>query len=184
VSRFAAFGGVLLAAIFLLAPSSSPACACGPNPRFLVAHGTSPNGAPWRIKAEEFPASRTSPRGALLHFSTGQPEESNGLGYFSGFGLPISRAFVFHANSGSGLYPDLEGDVSGYARPRAVRLVATMSAGPPIEIETQRAPKHLRDRLPWLRGLVFFDQFYAADVEPLAITAYGRDGRVLSRQPA
>lgn len=181
MSRFAALGVLLIAVTLLLAPTTSSACACGPNPRFLVAHGTSPNGAPWRIKAEEFPASRTMPRSALLNFSTGRPGESNGLGYFSGFPLPVPRGFVFRANDGSGLYPDLESDVSGYARARA-RLVAGMSDGSSIEIETQRAPDRLRERFPWLRGLVFFDQFYAADIEPLAITAYGRDGRVLYRE--
>jgi hypothetical protein len=44
-----------------------------------------------------------------------------------------------------------------------------MSVGPPIEIETQRPPASLGKRFPWLRGLVFFDQFYPADVEPAAI---------------
>ena len=97
--------------------------------------------------------------------------------------LPIPPAFVVHAVSGDGVYPELEGDVSGFARPRAVRLVVKMSAGPPIEIKTQRPPTSLRNRFPWLRGLVFFDQFYPADVEPVAIAAYGRDGRLLSRQP-
>jgi hypothetical protein len=180
-----AFLAIAIAGLALFsAPAGSSACACGPSARFVVAKGTSPNGAPWRIKADEEKGTRFSPRNALLEFSTGSPDEYNGAGYFSSFGLPIPRGFVFHANSGSGVYPELEGDVSGYARPRAVRLVAKMSAGPPIEIETQRAPERLRERFPWLRGLVFFDQFYAAEIEPVAITAYGRDGRVLSRQPA
>jgi hypothetical protein len=67
--------------------------------------------------------------------------------------------------------------------PRAARLVAKMSDGNAIDIEAKRPPSKLRQRFPWLRGLVFFDQFYPADIEPLAITAYGRDGHVLSRQP-
>lgn len=167
----------------LLAPASTPACGCGPTVHFVVAHGTSPNGAPWRIKADERPASATSPRHAEFHFSAGPAGESNGLGYFGSTPLPIPSAFIFHALSGDGVYPELEGDVSGYARRTAVRLVAKMSAGSPIEIETQRPPASLRKRFPWLRGLVFFDQFYPADVEPVAITAYGRDGRLLSRQP-
>lgn len=181
--RLGALGGVLLGAALLLAPASSPACACGPEARFLVAHGTSPNGAPWRIKADEERGTRTSPRSALLEYSTGDADESNGAGYFTSMGLPIPRGLVFHATSGSGVYPELEGDVTGFARSRAVRLVAKMSDGSLIEIETQRPPERLRARFPWLRGLVFFDQFYAAEIEPLAITAYGRDGRVLSRQP-
>lgn len=118
-----------------------------------------------------------------FEFISGDPDERNGFGYSSGMSLPIPHAFIFHATSGDGVYPELEGDVSGIARPRAVRLVAKMSDGSRIEIETQRPPTKLRQRFPWLRGLTFFDQFYPADVEPLAITAYGRDGRLLSRQP-
>jgi hypothetical protein len=173
--------GISLALLFV--PANSPACGCGPTSRFVVAHGTSPNGASWQIKVDERPGSVTFPRYAQFHFSAGPAGESNGLGYFSSMPLPIFPAFVFHAVSGNGVYPDLEGDVSGYARRRAVRLVARMSAGTPIEIETQRPPANLSKRFPWLRGLVFFDQFYPADVEPVAITAYGRDGRLLSRQP-
>lgn len=82
--------------------------------------------------------SSRSPRGALFHFSVSPAGESNGLGYFSSMPLPIPPAFIFHALSGSGVYPELEGDVSGFARARAVRLVAKMSNGPAIEIETQR----------------------------------------------
>lgn len=173
---------VVLGTTLLLAPAGSSACGCEPTVRFVVAHGTSPNGAPWRIKADEQPAT-TSPRSAIFEFVAGDPNESNDFGYFSGMSLPIPHAFVFHANSGDGVYPESEGDVSGFATPRAARLVAKMSDGSAIDIETKQPPAKLRQRFPWLRGLVFFDQFYPADIEPLAITAYGRDGHVLSRQP-
>jgi hypothetical protein len=167
----------------LLAPAGSSACGCEPTDRFVVAHGTSPNGAPWRIKADEQPVTAYSPRSAEFEFISGDPDERNGLGYSSGMSLPIPPAFIFHANSGDGVFPELEGDVSGFARPRAARLVAKMSDGSSIEIETQRPPAKLRQRFPWLRGLAFFDQFHPADIEPIAIVAYGRDGRLLSRQP-
>jgi hypothetical protein len=167
----------------LLAPAGSSACGCGPNARFVVAHGTSPNGAPWQIKADQRPASTYSPRSVEFEFISGDPDERNGFGYSSSMTLPIPPAFVFHATSGSGVYPEKEGDVSGIARPRAARLVAKMSDGSTIEIETKQPPAKLRQRFPWLRGLVFFDQFYPPDIEPLAITAYGRDGHLLSRQP-
>ncbi len=123
-----------------------------------------------------------SPRSIEFEFISGDPNERNGLGYSLGMGLPIPKAFVFRATSGDGVYPEREGDVSGVARPR-VRLVAKMTDGSAIEIETQQPPAKLRQRFPWLRGLVFFDQFYPADIEPLAITAYGRDGHLVSRQP-
>jgi hypothetical protein len=183
VSRFGIAGVLLGLTLLLLAPPTSPACACGPEARFVVAHGTSPNGAPWRIKADQEVGARGRPRSALFEFTSGDSDESNGSGYFSSIGLPIPRALIFHANSGSGVYPDLEGDVSGFAQGRAARLVAKMSDGSLVEIETQRPPEKLRKRFPWLRGLIFFDQFYPAAIEPVEITAYARDGRVLSRQP-
>jgi hypothetical protein len=166
----------------LLAPAGSSACGCGPTTRFVVAHGTSPNGAPWRIKADQRPVT-TSPRSVEFEFISGDPDERNGFGYLTSMSLPIPPAFVFQATSGDGVYPEKEGDVSGIGRPRAARLVAQMSDGSAIQIETVRPPAKLRRRFPWLRGLVFFDQFYPADIEPLAITAYGRDGHLLSRQP-
>lgn len=175
--------GVVLYAALLFAPTGSLACGCEPTARFVVAHGTSPNGAPWQIKADQRPATTYSPRSVEFEFVSGDPDERNGFGYSSSMSLPIPPAFVFHANSGDGVYPEKEGDASGIARPRAARLVVKMSDGSAIEIETKRPPAKLRQRFPWLRGLAFFDQFYPADVEPLAITAYGRDGRVLSRQP-
>jgi len=173
---------VVLGTALLLAPAGSQACGCGPTARFVVAHGTSPNGASWRIKADESPATAYAPRSVEFEFISGDPDERNGFGYSSGMGLPIPPAFVFHANSGDGVYPEMEGDVSGFARRRAVRLVAKMSDGSSIEIETQRPPTKLRRRFPWLRGLAFFDQFYPAAVEPVTVIAYGRDGRLLSRQ--
>jgi hypothetical protein len=175
--------GIVLCAALLLAPAGSSACGCETTARFVVAHGTSPNGAPWRIKAEQQPATTYSPRSVEFEFISGDPDERNGFGYSTDMRLPIPPAFVFHANSGDGVYPEKEGDVSGIARPRAARLVAKMSDGNVIEIETKRPPAKLRRRFPWLCGLVFFDQFYPADIEPLAITAYGRDGHLLSRQP-
>lgn len=170
-----------MAAALLTGAGSSSACACGPSARFLVAHGTSPHGAPWRIKVAERPGSAHFPKTAEFQFSSGKAEEDKGLGYFTSFPLPIPPSFVVDVTTGDGVYPELEADTSGFARARAVRLVLKMSAGPPIEIETQRAPEKLRARFPWLRGLVFFDQFYPAEVEPLALDAYGRDGRLLDR---
>lgn len=166
---------------FLLGPATSSACACGPTARFVVAHGTSPHGALWRIKADEA-ATPASPRFAEFEFIAGKAGERNDLGYFSGIPLPLPPSFIVHANSGDGIYPELEGDMSGFARAKAVRLVATMSDDSSIEIETKRPPTEPRKRFPWLRGLVFFDQFYAADIEPVSITAYGRDGRRLFSQ--
>jgi hypothetical protein len=175
----AIFAGVLLVAV-LLAPTGSSACACGEETRFVVAHGTSPNGAPWKIKVGE--ARAHGLRAARISFnygSGGAAGTENGV--TSSRPLPLPKAVVLNASAGSGVYPQKEGDVAGFARRRAVRLVAQMNDGSRIEIETVRPPAELEKRFPWLRGLAFFDQFYAADLEPLAINAYSRDGRLLGR---
>lgn len=98
--------------------------------------------------------------------------------------LPIPPSFIFHANTGSGVYPELEGDASGFAQARAVRLVARMSDGTSLEIELEKPPARLYKRFPWLRGFVFFDQFYPTGIEPTEISAYDRAGQLLDRQPA
>jgi hypothetical protein len=58
-----------------------------------------------------------------------------------------------------------------------------MSEGPPLTFETQLAPVALRNRFHWLRGVRFFDQFYAEGIEPTELSAYDRAGRLLGRQP-
>jgi hypothetical protein len=171
-------------ALFLFAPTGSSACGCGPRVRFVVAHGTSPHGARWRIKADESRGSNPSARFAEFEFSSGKTGKSIGRGYLSGMPLPIPPSFTFHANVGSGVYPELEGDASGFAQAKAVRLVARMSNGTSLEIELEKPPARLYKRFPWLRGLVFFDQFYPAGIEPTEISAYDQTGQLLDRQPA
>lgn len=132
---------------------------------------------------EEPSAGRNLPRYAILFFSIGKPDEYNESGYFSGLPLPIPKAFVFHANSGSEIDSFPESDTSGFANRRAVKLVATMSEGPPLTFETSLPPIGLCNRFHWLRRLRFFDQFYPAGIEPTEISAYDRAGRLLERQP-
>ena len=168
-----------------------PAAASGDGPRtpFVVAHGKSLYGVAWRIRMGEETTSSLKPDGtpgpkvnsATLWFSIGNPAESE-AGYFSSFPLPLPRAFVFHATEGSEIDDFPESDTSGFANRRVAKLVATMSDGSTLAIETQLPPQRLSDRHHWLRRVRLFDQFYSADIEPLAMTAYGRDGRMLSRQ--
>ncbi|MGH7499136.1 MAG: hypothetical protein ACREL3_09835 [Gemmatimonadales bacterium] len=73
--------------------------------------------------------------------------------------------------------------MSGIASRRVTRLSATMSEGPPLEIETQIAPARLRKRHPWLRGLEFYDQWHTGDAEVRRVIAYDRSGRVLKVVP-
>lgn len=161
----------------LLAVPAGKARADGPRTPFVVARGTSLYGLPWRIRMGIEPS-----RQVILRFTIGDDE--CGCGYFSSFPLPVPAAFTFQANSGSGIDAFPEADTSGYAGFRVKRLVATMSDGSALEVDTQVAPPGLRKRFPWLRGLRFFDLFYPQEVEPTAISAYGRDGHLLERQPA
>jgi hypothetical protein len=172
----------LAIALLPLSQLSADACACdGPSTPYLVAHGKSLYGIPWRIRAGE---ERFGHGGQVtFSFTVGTASEPNDAGYFSTLGLPIGRSFVLTGTKGSGTDPQLEGDISGIASRRAVRLVATMSAGPPLEVEPQIAPSGLRKRHPWLRGLQFFDQWYPSELEVLRLTAYGRSGRVLATLP-
>lgn len=151
----------------------------------MVAKGKSLYGVPWRIRMGEEPSyGKGLPRYANLYFSLGRPNERNEAGLYSSFPLPISHAFVFDATSGSDIDAFPESDICGFASRRAAKLVATMSEGPPLTFETELAPTALSKRFHWLRGVRFFDQFYAAEIEPTEISAYDRAGRLLDRQPA
>lgn len=177
-------GAVTLATtlLYLLIPGTASACTCdGPSAPYVVARGKSLYGIPWRIKTGEEKAGNR--RQATFWFSVGTPEQPNDAGYFSTLGLPISRSFILTANSGSGIDPQKEGDVSGIASRRATSLTATMSHGPPLEIHIQVASETLRERYPWLRGLEFFDQYFPADNEVMRVTAYDRSGHVLQVVP-
>lgn len=180
--RTGVIAAALAVALLPLDQIDARACACaGPATPYLVARGKSLYGIPWRIRAGE--ETFGDIRQATFHFSVGTPSEPNDAGYFSTLRLPIDRRFVITGVPGSGTDPELEGDISGIASRRATRLVATMSKGPQLEIETQIAPLGLRKRHPWLRGLEFFDQWYPSEMEVKRVTAYGRSGRVLGSLP-
>jgi len=180
VARVAVAGAFLAVALI----ASQKAAADGPRTPHVVAHGKSLYGVPWRIRmGEETSAGKGPRRYATLFFSIGRPGELNEAGYFSTFPLLIFRGFVLHATSGSQIDSFPEADTSGYVSRRAVKLVATMSEGPPLELETQLAPAALRKRFPWLRAVRFFDQFYPDGIEPTALSAYDRAGQLLERQP-
>jgi hypothetical protein len=154
-------------ALALVAPQT--AAADGPRTPYVVAHGKSLYGVPWRIRMGEEPSSgKGQRRYVTLGFSIGRPSERNEAGHFSSFPLLIFRAFVLDATSGSQIDSFPEADTSGFVSRRAVKLVATMSEGPPLTFETQ---------------LRFFDQFYAEGIEPTELSAYDRAGRLLGRQP-
>ncbi len=182
--RGLAFLVTLAGALALVsAPGPASACGCGLHVPYLVAHGVSLEGIPWRIRAGEETTRGPQPRSAIFLFLVGRTGESNDAGYGIGMSLPISHRFVITGTAGTGTDPELEGDISGLATRRAVRVVATMKEGPPLEVETQIAPAALRKRVPWLRGLEFFDQWYPKGREVKRLVAYGRSGQIIGTYP-
>ncbi len=121
------------------------------------------------------------PRSLEIHFSIGAPGDYSGVGYFSVVPLPLRPSFVFRANAGSEIDSYPESDLSGIASKRVATLVVAMTSGDSLTIHPSLAPRHLRKRFPWLRGLRFFDVFFPADREPRLVTAFDRSGQVLAR---
>jgi hypothetical protein len=172
--------GAAVAAAILL-PGGASACACGEFQGVVVAHGKSLYGVPWRIKAAPMlPRTKTSPPGIRVHFSIGDPDGT--VGYFTSLPRRLPPELVFTAIKGSGISDYPESDLSGVAQSRAVELVVKMSDGQFLTVRPTPAPPETRKRFPWLRGLRFFDVFFPSSQEPLKVTAFDRDRRVLARE--
>lgn len=173
----------LAAAAFLVVPGGASACEspCTEPPSFVVARGHSLYGVPWQIEATRFSATATGPGGVETHFSISPRGGYTGVGYYTGLPLPLPRRFVFTANAGSDIDRHPESDLSGITRRRVAKLVVKMSDGERLTVYPKPAPRRLRKRLPWLRGLRFFDVFFPADQEPKLVTALNRTGHVLAR---
>jgi hypothetical protein len=139
--------------------------------RPVVASGTSPAGALWKVQLQ------TSSSGASFSFAVGDHSAS---GHAIGLMLPIPRDFGVGADSGTQVGPYAESDLSGLAGRRATRLAVTMSSGETLSVAPQLAPLQLRRRLPWLGGLRFFDLFFPATDTPLRIRAFDHDGHALA----
>jgi len=170
------------APLSLLAAATASACPCTEFCGPVVDHGNSLFGVPWRIAA--IPPSRGAggPREADFHFSIGACGEYSEAGYLVGLPLPVPRSFVFTADTGTEVDPYPEGDLSGVTSRRAVTLVVTMDGGATQTIAPRLAPRRLWKRLPWLRGLRFFDEFHPAGERPQILTAYDLAGDVLARR--
>jgi hypothetical protein len=138
-------------------------------------------GVPWRIEAWRSTRDSSGRRGVEVHFSLEEPAFS-GVGWFSGLPLPLPPSYTFHATLGTDISPFPESDISGIARANVVTLRVKMTDGSILIIYPSGAPDRLRERLPWLSGLRFFDAFYPAGVKPLVVTALDRDGEVLDRK--
>lgn len=168
---------VALLAVLALLPGTAPACACGEFRGSVVAHGLTPSGEPWRIKAARPTVDSAGRRSIEFYFSVGSLGGYEHVGFFKGMALPIPKRFVLSANAGSDVLG--ENDLSGVVGRRAVTLVVGLSTGEQLRITPQLAPEKLRLRFPWLRGLRFFDEFFSRDARPLSVKALDHRGRPL-----
>lgn len=166
----------LVAATVVADVTGAQACGCGlQSAGPVVAHGKSPAGIPWQIRA-----SRIDSRTVDIHFDLKTPGYED-AGYFTSLELPLSDRFIFTADTGSNISPYPESDLSGVASGRVHRIHVRMSEGGPLEFRPHLAPRSVRKRFPWLRELRFFDRFFANERDPLVATAYDARGNVLTR---
>lgn len=147
------------------------ACGCGEYRGVVVAHGTSPNGLPWRIKATRL-RNRGQESQLLIQFMHGKLGDEGG--YFLGMPLPAPPKFVLNADSGSGDEENPEGDISGVTAARAVELQVQMSDGEVLTVKPNLPPRPLRKRFGWLHGLRYFDVFFSASEKPMLVTGRQR----------
>lgn len=143
----------------------------------LVAHGVSPAGVPWRIRAQR--EHIQGPDMITFAFSFKPPGYSD-AGYFSSLPLPVPRDFAFHASQGSDLSPAEEGDISGVASQRVARLDLRLSDGTTVPVALLRAPKSARHEYPWLRRLRTFDRFFDGALQARRLTAFAASGDQLA----
>ena len=142
----------------------------------VVAHGRSPHGVPWKIKAQ-----RDNRASFTVEFDFDPPAYSD-VGYVGSGTFAGLRKGVIAAVTGSDFSPYPESDLSGIAHRRAVTLLVKLNRGPQLEIHPQLAPRRIRTRFPWLRRMRFFDRFFAADRVPKVVTALDVGGHVLARR--
>jgi hypothetical protein len=144
----------------------------------VVAHGTSPNGMSWRIKATRLRHRGQEDR-LLVQFLYGEPEDEGG--YFSEWPLPVPPKFVLTADSGGGSEEEPDMDISGFTAAKAVELQVEMSDGEVLVVKPESPPPSVRRRFGWLHGLRFFDAFYPPPEKPKLVTALDENGHVLGR---
>lgn len=177
ISIGALFLGMGLVALLLLTGGAS-ACGCGEYRGVVVAHGTSPNGMWWRIKATRLRHKGQEDR-LLVHFFYGEPEEEGG--YFDEWPLPVPPTLVLSADSGGGSEEEPDGGISGFTIAKAVELQVEMNDGEVLVVKPELPPLSIRRRFGWLHGLRFFEVFYPPPEKPKMVTALGENGRVLGR---
>ena len=168
---------VTVLATIALASGGASACACGEFHGHVVAHGTSPNGLPWRIKVRgpfDAPIHR---RAVEINFTVGQI--SDGGGYRMALWTQTVQHILLHALSGTVFNSYSENDLSGVTERKAARLEVGMSEGGPLIIRPQFAPLALRRRFKWLGELRFFDAFFQVGIKPRWVRILDHEGALL-----
>jgi hypothetical protein len=179
--RQIALAGVLAA---VLALPGTEARADGPHTPFVVARGHSLFGAPWRVKFGEERGYGSDPAYATFLFSVGdstEREEHEG-GFYSSIPLPLPRMFAFDGVFGGEFDSFEESDFAGTAGPLVSRIAVAATDGSVFETRPLGAPTRLLGRFPALRRFRFFDLFFPATAEPVSISAFDRDGKLLETQ--
>lgn len=99
-----------------------------------------------------------------------------------GYGLDVPLSFSgVAAHVESQIERSSEGDLSGMADRRVVKLRMKMGDGKVLTIKPALAPANLRKRFFWLRGVRFFDFFFQAPGKPQLLTAFDRKGHMVGR---
>jgi hypothetical protein len=164
----------------MLMPAAASACPCHEFCGRVVAHGSSLYGVPWRIKAATRPEGATGRSTAEISFSVHACGEYSEAGYSMGLPIPLADHLFFRADAGADIDAYPEGDLSGLTSRGIVELEVRMSDGETLIVHPHLAPHRLWRVLPWLRGLRFFDAFFAAGVKPLEVIAFDRAGHAVA----
>ncbi len=171
---------VLVALLVPVVATASACEICKQAHQYVLVHGKSPNGVPWRITTVGPRTDSFGRRGVVFHFDFGPPAPPD-VGYSSGMPLPVPAGFAFSGNSGSDIDPYPESDLSGIVGRGIRRLRVKLSEGEPLEFRPVAAPASIRSRFPFLRGLRFYDAFYAAGPKPMLVEAFDSGGRFVAR---
>lgn len=162
----------------MVLPLTANACACGEYRGPIVARGESAHGVPWMIRAARERSARPVRRYINVSFSI---QGAFDVGWSTTMRLPRPGWFVLHGTFGEEVDQYPESDFSGVAEWRVAGVEMTMSDGSIVVMQPVFAPKRLRERFPWLRGLRFFDQFFRTGIWPEVVTAFNRGGAVIAR---
>lgn len=185
LSRWAGVAMLVVAVVSILialVSGGASACVCGEFHGRVVAHGSAPNGLPWRIKAVG-PIETSVHRPAVeIDVSTGQIAE--GDGYRIGLLTETIDHVRLRALSGTAVSSDTENVLGGIATRKATKLEIWMSKGEPLIVRPELAPAALRERFKWLGELRFFEAFFPVDAHALSARIFDHEDRAIGEGEA